>query len=179
MSVAPELSRRASALVERTVSERPTSWRPDQPELEHPNPLVGLLARVDTGHTSFGARTIAVVRDPAGREWGVWLLHKVLADEFAEQAPKIGELLAIRYLGRVQPDGDRPAYVRYRVVVDRDGPSVGERTAEPPVQPSERPAEGSATRDEGSGMPGDRAPEAVCKQCGYPEPEHAPGCLPF
>jgi hypothetical protein len=114
-----EFAQRAAVLRERATTAPPTSWRPDKRELGHPDPLVGELMRVETGHTSYGPKTIAVVRDVEGREWSVWLLATVLADEFRRQAPQIGELLAVRYEGRVRPQAGGTAYAKYRLVVDR------------------------------------------------------------
>jgi hypothetical protein len=187
MSVtAEDLARRAAALADRASGERPTSWRPDKLELEHPNPLVGvLLGVVDGPDRGYGPTRIAELRDVEGREWALWLLGHVLRQEFLElaSAPQPGELVAVRYGGRRKRAsarvGEPAEYESYRVVVDRDGANDGEQAAERAERPSERPAEAPATRDEGSRMPGYQAPEAVCEQCGYPESEHAPGCLPF
>jgi hypothetical protein len=133
------LARRAAALRERAEAARPESWRPDKPELEHPNPLVGVLERVVDGpDRGYGPTKIAELRDVDGRRsWAVWLLGHVLRSEFLERAsaPQPGELVAIRYEGRKRRQfarvGDPSEYESYRVVVDR---SERQNAAEKPMQ---------------------------------------------
>jgi hypothetical protein len=121
-----ELVRRAAELAERAAGPRPESWRPDKPELGHPNPLVGVLeAVVDGPDRGYGPTKIAELRDPDGRAWAVWILGHVLRVEFLERssAPAIGELVAISYEGRKRRESARPGepaeYEAYRVVVER------------------------------------------------------------
>jgi hypothetical protein len=61
--------------------------------------------------------TIAVVRDVD--EWGVSLLAAVLVEEFRREAPRRGELVAVRRLARGEPASALCA--RYRLLVDREG----------------------------------------------------------
>src|SRR5437899_1437816 len=96
-----DFASRAAALQESVSAARPTSWRPDDADQHHPNPLVGVLVRVDDGHTPYGPAKIVVLRTPAGDEYGVWLLHAVLKGEFARLRPQAGELVAVRYLGTI------------------------------------------------------------------------------
>jgi hypothetical protein len=155
------LAARASALAEQLDGPQPVSWRPDVPTEAHPPVLVGTLLRVEQGHTSWGPKRIAVIRDLAGEVWSVWLLHKVLVDEFARQAPRIGELLAVKYLGKVIPERGSP-YEKYRLAIDRDGnevqwqPAAEQQQPDPPAPP---PASGA------------------CSACGLRDGQHAPGCV--
>jgi hypothetical protein len=176
------LARRAVALAERAAGPRPESWRPDKPELAHPNPLAGVLLRVVDGpDRGYGPTKIAELRDVDGRDWAVWLLGQILRQEFLERgsAPAPGELVAVRYEGRIQPEGNGAPYNGYRVVVDRE---AGEQPADDADRPPRSPADALSASGEGFASSGSGAPEARCEQCGYPEPEHAPGCpdeLPF
>lgn len=127
-----EFARRAAVLAERANTEHPTSWRPNAGK-GHPQLLVGVLVRVDDAHTSYGPARIVVLRDPEGVEWGVWLLHAVLKDEFAQLRPCAGELVAVKYVGRVEGRDGRAGYESYRVAVDRDTGSIDWGELNPPV----------------------------------------------
>lgn len=174
------LALRAAELAERAAAPRAESWRPDKPELGHPNPIVGVLLRVVDGpDRGYGPTKIAELRDVEGRGWAVWLLGRVLQQEFLEResAPAPGELVAVRYEGRVQPEGDGAPYNAFRVVVDRQ---TGEQTAERADRPAESDADAPRAEAEGFlSSPGFETPAAVCPDCGYARGEHAPGCLPF
>jgi hypothetical protein len=68
----------------------------------------------------------------------LWLLHSVLKGEFSKLRPRIGELVAIKHEGKVEPRGGGAPYEMYRVVVDR--PDVGadwdglDRDEQPPAE---------------------------------------------
>jgi hypothetical protein len=81
-----ELVRRAAALARRSARR---------------DPLVDELLRAERPQTGWKPRTIAV----AGHldEWTLLLLAAVLTDEFWRQAPRLGELIAVRHDGRAQP----------------------------------------------------------------------------
>lgn len=141
-----DLQQRAAALAERASGPRPESWRPDKPELRHPNPLVGTLAGIVEGpDRGYGPTHIAELVDVDGRRWAVWLLGHVLRVEFLERAsaPQPGELVAIRYEGRRQRQfariGEPSQYESYRVVVDRPGAGAAEAATEPVAGDDEIP----------------------------------------
>ncbi len=115
-----ELARRAAALAERLDVAPPTSWRPDDPVKGHPQMIMGVLERVEDAQTSYGPAKIAILRTPEGEDWACWILHSVLKGEFAKLRPRIGELVAIKYEGKVEPRGGGAPYEMYRVVVDRE-----------------------------------------------------------
>jgi hypothetical protein len=94
-----ELVRRAGALARRARRD----------------PLVDELLRAEGAHCE--PKTIAVVRDLD--EWTVSLLGLVLADEFRREAPRVGELVAVRYDGRAWPQTVGTPYAKYRLLVDR------------------------------------------------------------
>src|SRR5712691_414421 len=120
MSVASEdIARRAAELAERAAGPRPESWRPDKPELGHPNPIIGVLLRVKAGgDRGYGPTRIAQLRAIDGTVWDVWLLGQVLQEEWETQRPAPGELVAVYFDGRRQ--GASAEYRAYRVVVDRE-----------------------------------------------------------
>ena len=148
-----DLEQRAAELAERATGPAPESWRPDKPELEHPNPIIGVLLRiVDGPDRGYGPTKIAELRDVDGRDWAVWLLGQVLQEEFERQQPAPGELVAVYFDGRRQ--GRDAEYRSYRLVVDRQAENFAGATE---IGPS----------------------EVRCEMCGGVEPDHAPGCLPF
>lgn len=168
-----DFARRAAELRDRVAAAPPQSWRPDE---GHPNPIVGELIRVDDGSTAYQPRVkIAVLQTPEEGEWGVWLLHDVLRDEFQRQRPQVGELVAVYYGGK----SDK-GYVRYRVAVDRDGSQDWSELTVAGDAPAASPRHFAGVEPEQLGAPPPLP--AMCEQCGYEEPEHAPGCpleLPY
>lgn len=187
---AADFAEREAALRRILDAPEPTTWRPDDPAEGHPNLLIGELVTVDTGTTAWGERQIAVLRDGEGALWNVWLLHKVLIDEFCSKQPKIGEMLAISYGGRVEPEHGSP-YEKYRLVIDRRQGEVQWRDAlggvQPaqPAQPVQRPTPPTPPPSPG---PPPVAPPAgqeqieACDMCGWFGGKHADGCpreIPF
>ena len=156
-----DFATRAAALAERAGAEQAEAWRPSDAHFDHPEVIVGELVDVTAAHTSYGPTRVVTLRTSEGKEWAVWLVKTVLRQEFEKLQPRRGELVAVRFLGRVDAREGRPAYDAFRVVVDRD--DVGDWGA-------------SAVEDEAT------AAAARCDQCGYDEPEHAAGCpneIPF
>lgn len=96
-------------------SNLPPSWGPRIAGDLILGELVGLRA----GATRYGPAKIAVLRRADGQERCVWLLHKVLREEFARAKPAVGNTVAIRYVGhRLGIVGQR--YAAYQVFVQRD-----------------------------------------------------------
>lgn len=177
-------SERAQALHERLDAPEPTTWRHDDPD--HPKLLIGQLVAVSAAFVRSGPaagqkRQIAILRNAEGQLWSVWLLHKVLIDEFLVQQPKIGEMLAIRYDGRVV-DAALP-YEKFRLVVDREGGTVewtaatGVPTDTEVAAPAEAAFVGAPPVVE---PPAETPPAAagpvVCDACQMANGYHAAGC---
>lgn len=102
------------------LSERLDADYPETFILNDENPkFVGVFKRVDSGPSEYGPVPIVVMADQDGKEYGIWLLHAVLRNQFAQQAPKVGELVGIRYLGKKRGASGRD-YANYRVAVVRD-----------------------------------------------------------
>jgi hypothetical protein len=169
-----EFADRARATLD---APEPGNWRPDRDQ-SHPRLLIGELAAVvDDVHTSWGPRQIVVVRDSDGGLWNVWLLHKVLIDEFHRQQPKVGEMLAIAYDGRVVPAQGSP-YEKYRLHLDRRGQSVAWRDSDgveasngaPAAVPAATPAAAAQQPLEPGLEP------ALCAECGFANGRHAAIC---
>jgi len=96
--------------------ERPRAWVADVGQV-----LVGELVRYSRGEGQYGPAHIAQVREEkTGELRAVWLLHRVLLDEFKRLRPKPGERLGIRRLEDGGENSKRP-YRRFALVLDRDG----------------------------------------------------------
>jgi hypothetical protein len=102
----------------------------------------------------YGPHDVVVLQTLTGERKQVILLHQVLKDELDRKQPRPGDLVAIRYIGRVQGGQDASGYARYRVEVDRLGDGI-DHPPDEPVQP--------------------RSAAEACVDCGY-QGEHAPDC---
>lgn len=101
--------------------DRPKAWAPHT-DASEATEIVGVFVRMEYGETEYGRHGIVVLRLMDGTMRSVWLLHNVLANEFARQRPHTGDLVAIRYLGEVS--GEKRKYTGYRVEVERNTPQV-------------------------------------------------------
>jgi hypothetical protein len=169
----PDFAARAAALAARAQAPPPTSWRPEE---GHPNPIAGVLLRVEDNHTVYGPCQIAVLRDPRDHEWSVWLLHSVLRNEFAKCSPQIGDLVAVTYEGKRPMKNPAPPpapshYEAYRVVVEH-------ASTQPRVAWSGGPTETSPafTQAEPVVQVVPEPAPASCATCGWLDGNHAPGC---
>jgi hypothetical protein len=172
------LAVRAAVLAERASGPPPETWRPDKPELVHPNPLAGELVRVYLGpDRGWGEKPIAEIRDAQGIVWAVWCLGHILEQELGDPtrlgAPQPGDVVAVFFEGKRRAANPKPGttgeYSGYRVLVDPSGrrqqpqpaPFAGGGESEPAVASANVP---------------------VCAACGYTDGNHAQGCpeeLPF
>ena len=80
--------------------------------------------------------------DASGKERTVWLLHKVLINEFKQKRPRPGEEIGIKRL----PDADK-GYKRYRVMVDRHEPDVPDFEPGGSTPPGDSPDSESESTD--------------------------------
>ena len=92
----------------------PEAWIPDVGDL-----LIGEITDYSEGSTKHGTYKIVVIHDEDGdKPRAVWLVHKVLENEFRKHQPKIGERVSIkRHEDGCTATGTE--YHRYRVRVDR------------------------------------------------------------
>jgi hypothetical protein len=172
-----DLSARAEQLASTLDAPEATTWRPDRPEEEHPQLLIGELVSVTSGHTVWGEKQIAILKDTEGQLWNVWLLKQVLIDEFVRQQPKIGELLAIRYEGVVHREPPQKPYEKYKLRIDRKGAAVAWNplagTDTPPAPPVAAPAPVQQTFEP---APPAAETDVACEACGFLRGFHKDGC---
>ena len=184
---ATDFAARAEALLD---APEPTTWLPRDAEKAHPALLVGELVALENSHTARGPCQIAIVKDAEGGLWNVWLIHAVLKSEFAAQKPRYGEMIAIRWEGRVQGGQGENGYEKYRLVVDRQPGATPEYTAvddvveaTPSAEPAVVPEAAEPVREPEAPEPTPvPAAEATCSVCKFVGGHHLPGCpedIPF
>jgi len=157
---------------ERREKEWAETWTPDGPG----DMLIGTLTGYDEAETDFGTYTVAHIRDEEGVLRGLWLMHSVLQDEWAEADPGRGERVGVQYLGK--RSGSDYDYHMWTVKVDRpqsgaerdsDGTSQ-EQSAAGNARDSDRPPResdsGSAPEFDGDEPYGKPQGELVTKNTG-------------
>jgi hypothetical protein len=92
--------------------ERAEAWRPTDGQ-----ELIGTVVALNERTTEQGTYPIVTVK-PDGEEPALAFhaFHKVAKDQLAEQRPRVGDGIGIRYLGEV--DGASFKYHNYRVALD-------------------------------------------------------------
>lgn len=82
------------------------AWKPGDGDK-----LVGIVVDVSERDGTYGAYPIVTLRTAEGDELAVHAFHEVLANELARIAPKPGDEIGVKYLGKHPERG----YHRYRV----------------------------------------------------------------
>ncbi|BDG59923.1 hypothetical protein [Caldinitratiruptor microaerophilus] len=92
---------------------QPESWRPEPGGV-----LVGVVVRIETLATRYGAVPVVTVRpDDGGPLVAVWASHAVLRRELARRRPQVGQKIGIKYLGK-QTGRNGASYQAYTVVTE-------------------------------------------------------------
>lgn len=103
-------------LLDRAAAGYPESWIPKKKD-EH---IAGEFVRLEIGNSNFGPAPIAVLSDPSGKEWSLWLFHTALLNQFKQAAPQPGDKVVVLYLGEQKVKDKKPGhsdtYHAYRVV---------------------------------------------------------------
>ena len=95
----------------------PDAWVPKEPGEELIGVLVGIKPAV---RTSWGPVPVLELEDPQTHaSSSLWLLHAVLRRSVWRLKPAVGEMMYVRYDGRVKPESGGMAYESYTVLVDR------------------------------------------------------------
>jgi hypothetical protein len=127
---------------ERREKEWAETWKPSEPG----DMLIGTLTGYDEAETDFGTYTVAHIRTGDGVLRGLWLMHSVFQDEWAEADPGRGERVGVQYLGK--RSGSDFDYHMWTVKVDRPQ-SGAERDSDRPPQESRGEAANGAPEFEG------------------------------
>jgi hypothetical protein len=106
------------SLEDRLAEPLAEAWRPAPGES-----LIGRVVAVDQRISSYDGVSlypVVTVRREDGTTAAFHGYHAVAKAELAKQAPRVGERIGIKYIGK------RPGkqYEHYRIVVDRDGPAI-------------------------------------------------------
>lgn len=101
-----------SSIEDRLDASYAAAWRPDVDDK-----LVGEVVALSERDGGYGNYPILTLRRDDGEELAVHAMHYVLSSELAKLRPKIGDRLAIKYLGKIAPKTGAP-YHAYRVVSD-------------------------------------------------------------
>lgn len=73
---------------------------PETVRLDEDNPIImGTFLRVDWGPSEYGQVPIAVLQKD-NKEYGVWMFHAVLRNQFAQVKPAVGEPVGVKFLGK-------------------------------------------------------------------------------
>lgn len=172
---------RVAALRDRASQGYPEAWIPSREDPE----FVGFFRSLDQRPTRNGAALVAVFADAAsGIERAVWLVHTALRNEMARQRPRPGELVLIRWEGTREPAAGGRAYEAYRVVVEREGGSLGWDTIavdddQAPAPASSQPPAVPDAMAEAEAMTVTSSP---CRSCGRADGHHEQSCpedIPF
>jgi hypothetical protein len=89
-----------------------SGWNPNDGDV-----LAGHIVALDVAQSKQDGEPyplVIITPDDGGDEVTVHGHHRVLKEELAKRAPRVGDHLVITYLGRITPDGGRP-YAAYRV----------------------------------------------------------------
>jgi hypothetical protein len=87
-------------------AEYASAWRPNPGDK-----LIGTVTELSEREGSYGCYPIVTVATESGERLAVHAFHEVLANELARVAPKVGDIIGVKYAGK---DPDK-GYHRYRV----------------------------------------------------------------
>lgn len=94
----------------------PESWIPEVGDT-----IAGVVVEYSEGETIHGRHPIVTIEDDQGVLHAIWLMHKILYDEFRRQRPKPGERIGVRRQSDGEGGRGKSGYKRYRLIVDREG----------------------------------------------------------
>lgn len=90
-------------------------WRPSPGDA-----VAGQVVEVTSGTSDYSdAYPIVVLRKADGNEIAVHCFHSVLRREVAKRGVRVGDTMAVRFLGRHQSKTGGSAYDAYRMVVEQ------------------------------------------------------------
>lgn len=148
----------------------PVPWIPNENGDE--DEIIGTFVRLEQAPTrSYGMQWVMILAEAeTGVERSVWLLHTVLRNELSKLKPVTGEVVAIKHLGKKEPQGGGQEYDDYRVVVDRVAGTQANWDAVGGATPTTAAAPAPAAPAAPPATP------ALCEHCGFANGQHAAGC---
>lgn len=175
----PSYAERMARLKAEADRPTPDAWMPEAPG----ETLVGTVMKIDIAQTRFGPAPVVQLRDEAGVDHSVWLLHTVLRNEFHRKRIVPGELVLVRFDGIKTPEGRDP-YSAYTVKVDRPEQPFDWDQLDPLDDEHVASAAGADVPVVVTPPAPTAAPAArvQCPECGAFDGKHAPDCsqdIPF
>ena len=114
MSTETSLRERLENAKERHDRGYAQPWRPDPGDI-----IVGeLVDYQENVKTQYGVSDVAELKTDHGQRRAVWLFHEVLADQWAEKDPSIGDRVGVLYYGKTDPENGGSSYHNYQVDVE-------------------------------------------------------------
>lgn len=103
------------------ISRDAEPWKPDEGDF-----VIGVVLDVQTREGEYGDYLLVTLETDDGREVEVHGFHTTLRNELMKLDPRVGDELAVRYLGK-KTSATGASYYAYRVVIERggDSPMVG------------------------------------------------------
>lgn len=143
------------------MTEEGNGWRPTAGDK-----IEGTVVDIATGDGGYGPYPIVTLEVEGGSEVSVHAFHHVLRTELARRRPRVGNELAIKYIGKTDDSKDRKGYHTYRVTGGqvqgydwtRDDPNGPDDDPEPdlPIDTDDLPtppAPAAAPLDDDSPLP--------------------------
>jgi hypothetical protein len=120
------------SIEEQLDAEYAPAWRPDPGDK-----LVGIVTEISEREGAFGVYPIVTVMGDDGETLAFHAFHEVAQNELARLAPKLGDAIGVKYLGKDEARG----YHRYRVRRAASGDSAinwsryGDGGTDEPLEP--------------------------------------------
>lgn len=90
------------------------AWRPEVGDV-----VEGKISSLSVGHSDYGQHPIIELTKEDGTRVAIHAFHTTLRNKLAEVKPKVGNTLAVKYFGEVEPkSGKGPSYHKYLVKSD-------------------------------------------------------------
>ncbi len=106
-----------------------TNWTPRQ-EPDQPRHIVGAVVRIDkTDDVGYGEAALVVLRERDGHEWIVRTFGTVLKREWDAAKARVGDVVAIHYLGERQTKGGT-TFHNWKVSAVQTAPAFVEQLAD-------------------------------------------------
>jgi hypothetical protein len=102
-----------SSIEDRLDASFAPAWRPDVDDR-----LIGEVVALSERDGGYGSYPILTIRRDSGEELAVHAMHQVLSSQLAELRPKVGDRIAIKYLGKIANKAGNGSYHGYRAVSD-------------------------------------------------------------
>lgn len=101
------------------------AWMPDEGDS-----IIGVITTISVGHSEYGQYPILTILTPDGEMKAVHAFHTVLKDRLIDMRPKVDEIIGIKFLGHVLPEGGTKGvndYYAYKVLMTRPAADIWDK----------------------------------------------------